>query len=107
MDSEDLATGDDLARRPRVTTNASIFWTPRAGVSLGLTVNHVGNRFDGADEVRPLPGYTLIDILGSYPLNETFALFGRIENAFDARYQPVSGYGAAGRAGYVGIRANL
>ena len=105
MASEDLDLRTDLARRPRITAGGSLFWTPMERASLGLTVSHVGARFDGAGEVRPLPGYTLVNILGSYPLTDNFSLFGRIENLFNDRYEPVSGYGAPGRAAYAGIRA--
>jgi vitamin B12 transporter len=68
-------------------------------------VAHVGDRFDQAGETQPLEGYTLVNILGSYPINENFAFFGRVENLFNDRTQPVFGYGAPGRAAYVGIRA--
>jgi vitamin B12 transporter len=107
MASEDLDSHTDLARRPRITAGGNLFWTPMAGTSLGLTVSHVGERFDGVGEVRPLPGYTLVDILASYPIDGNFSVFGRIENAFDAHYEPVSGYGAAGRTAYAGIKASL
>ena len=105
MASEDLDLRTDLARRPRITAGGSLFWTPVEGASLGLTVAHVGDRFDQAGETQPLEGYTLVNILGSYPINENFAFFGRVENLFNDRTQPVFGYGAPGRAAYVGIRA--
>ncbi len=53
----------------------------------------------------PLEDYTLVNILGSYPINENFSFFGRVENLFNDRTEPVAGYGAPGRAAYVGIRA--
>ena len=107
MASEDLGLHADLARRPRVTLGGSVFWTPMERASLGLTINHVGDRFDAAGEIRPLPGYTLVDVLGSYPLTENFSVFARVENVFNKGYEPVDGYGAMGRAAYAGIRANL
>jgi vitamin B12 transporter len=107
MSSEDLTTHTDLPRRPRLTTGGSLFWTPMERTSLGLTLQHVGDRFDSTGDMGYLPGYTLVNILGSYPINENFSLYGRIENAFDARYEPVLGYGAPGRAAYMGIRANF
>jgi vitamin B12 transporter len=105
MASEDLGLHTDLARRPRLTAGGSIFWTPMKDASLGLTIAHVGDRFDQAQEVQPLEGYTLVNVLGSYPINDNFAFFGRVENLFNDRTEPVFGYGAPGRAAYVGIRA--
>jgi len=107
MASEDLDLRADLARRPRITLGGSLFWTPVERASLGLTISHVGDRFDGADEARPLPGYTLVNILGSFPVTENFSVFARVENLFNEQYEPVDGYGAPGRAVYAGLRANL
>lgn len=105
MTSEDLEQHTDLARRPRITAGASLFWTPMERTSLGLTISHVGDRFDDAKNLVPLEDYTLVNVLGSYPINENFSFFGRVENLFNDRTQPVAGYGAPGRAAYVGIRA--
>ncbi len=38
---------------------------------------------------------------------EHLELYGRIENVLDARYEPVAGYGAPGRAIYGGIRVHM
>lgn len=107
MVAEDLDLDADLARRPRVTLGGSLFWTPIERASLGVSISHIGERFDGAGEVRPLEGYTLVNVAGSYPVNEYFSAFARVENLFNEKYQPAAGYGAPGRAAYVGLRANL
>jgi vitamin B12 transporter len=39
-------------------------------------------------------------------LTDALQLYGRVENVFDTKYEPVYGYGAAGRAVYAGIRAS-
>ena len=65
---------------------------------------YVGRRFDGAGGVSPLASHTTADLLASHRLNAHFELFARVENLFDARYEPVAGYGAPGRAVYAGIR---
>ncbi len=105
MASEDLDHHTDLARRPRITAGGSLFWTPMDRASLGLTISHVGDRFDDTHEAFPLKSYTLVNVLGSYPLDGNVSLFGRVENLFDDRSEPVGGYGAPGRAAYVGIKA--
>jgi vitamin B12 transporter len=40
-------------------------------------------------------------------LNEHIEVFGRVENLFDDRAEPVAGYGAPGRAFYAGVAARL
>lgn len=107
MTAIDRTLRKDLARRPHIKAGGSLFWTPAEDVSLGLTVNHVGARFDGAGEVRPQESHTLVDLYGRYKVNETFSFFGRIENVFDKDYEPVTFYGAAGRTAMFGLTASL
>ena len=104
MTATDLATGLDLARRPHITASGTVTWTPDPDWSVGGTVIYVGHRFDSAGEVNPCPRTpwsmsTARTGCGTYSL-----LYVRIENAFDARYEPVFGYGAPGRAVYGGVR---
>jgi outer membrane receptor protein involved in Fe transport len=42
--------------------------------------------------------YTLVDLRASYPINDTFEVYGRVENAFDENYQTILNYGAPGAA---------
>ena len=106
MHAIDLGTGTDLARRPHVTANARIEWAPLADWSFGAAAIFVGRRYDGAGGVSPLGSHTTANLYVSHALNEHLEAFGRIENLFDAHYEPVAGYGAPGRAVYAGIRAS-
>ena len=106
MTATDLTTGLDLARRPHVTASATATWTPTADWSAGATVIYVGRRFDSAGEVHPLASNAVANVFASHRLNDALELYGRIENLFDARYEPVFGYGAPGRAIYGGVRAS-
>ncbi|MFL5238488.1 MAG: TonB-dependent receptor plug domain-containing protein [Rhizomicrobium sp.] len=104
MTATDLTTGLDLARRPHVTASGTLTWTPVSDWSAGAAVIYVGRRFDSAGETNALSAYALTNFFGSYKLSETAELYARMENVFDSRYEPVFGYGAAGRAVYGGIR---
>ena len=106
MHAVDEATYTDLARRPHIMANARLQWTPFDDWSLGAAILYVGRRFDGAGGISPLDSHTTADLYASHRLNDHFELFGRIENLFDVRYEPVAGYGAPGRAVYAGIRAS-
>jgi len=107
MTAQDLTARTDLPRRPKITAGGSIFWTPMDRASLGVTVAHVGERFDLANENGVLAGTTQVNVLGSYPLNANFSVFGRVENLFADKAETTGGYGAMGRAAYVGLRAAL
>ena len=45
-----------------------------------------------------------MDINARYGLSDRFELYVRIENALDAHYQQVLGYGTPGRSGHMGAR---
>jgi vitamin B12 transporter len=104
MTATDLTTGLDLARRPHVTASGTVTWTPASNWSSGATVIYVGRRFDAAGESNPLSAYTVTNLFGSYKVTHTLEVYARVENVFDAHYEPVFGYGAAGRAVYGGVR---
>lgn len=106
MHAIDEATHTDLARRPHIMANARLQWAPFDDWSFGAAVLYVGRRFDGAGGISPLDSHTTADLYASHRLNDHFDLFARIENLFDAHYEPVAGYGAPGRAVYAGIRAS-
>ncbi|TCJ39464.1 TonB-dependent siderophore receptor [Parafrankia sp. BMG5.11] len=107
LDAEDRATGNRLARRPRHALTATADWSAPFGLTLGGDVRLVGDSFDDAGNFTALDGYVLTDVRASVPLGDTFELFGRIENLFDARYTEVAGYGTRGRAAFVGARVRL
>lgn len=103
----DLSTGTDLARRARNSASGSLVWAPLPGASLGTSVTYTGSRFDSPGEFNRLPGYTLVNIFGTYPVMDRLSLFARVENLFDEKYEPVLGYGAPGRAAYGGVRVDF
>lgn len=106
MHATDAIAHTDLARRPHNLASARVDWTPAQDWSLGAAAVYVGRRFDGAGATAPLPSHITADLFVSHRLGPHLELFGRIENLFDARYEPVAGYGAPGRAAYAGIRAS-
>jgi vitamin B12 transporter len=99
--------GKDLARRPRQTVNVSLDYKLPSGLSLGGTVSHVGDSFDNAGNTVRLDGYVLAGVRAELPIGEHFAIYGRVDNLFDERYQTVATYGTLGRAAYGGVRVKL
>ncbi|QMW23930.1 TonB-dependent receptor plug domain-containing protein [Sandaracinobacteroides saxicola] len=96
-----------LPRRARHSASASLDYRWPFGLDTGLTLAHVGSSFDNASNSRRLEGYTLVDLRASLPLTDQFALFARIENLFNERYETAFQYGTPGRAAYAGIRLRL
>jgi vitamin B12 transporter len=107
LSAVDLTSGTPLARAPHYTASGNLTWSPMANASLGFNIVYVGDRFDSPDKINRMPSYAVANVFGSYPLSENFSLFARVENVTDEHYEPVLGYGAAGRSVYAGVRASL
>jgi vitamin B12 transporter len=108
MDSNDRTTGLALARRPNNTASAILTWDP-SNWGLGASLSYVDREIDQYDTSTVPPAsfvngsHTTVTLLGHYDFDQ-WSLYGRVENVFDERYEPVLGYGAPGRAYFVGVR---
>ncbi len=51
-----------------------------------------------------LDDWARVDLTGRYQVSETVEVYGRLENALNANYQQVLGYGTPGVSGSLGIR---
>ena len=96
-----------LERRPQDSLNASIDWNSPWKLTLGASLQMVGDSYDDAANSVALDGYALADVRASYPLTDVVEIFGRVENLFDTQYEVVSGYGTYGRTAYAGLRLKL
>ncbi|MBX9814371.1 MAG: TonB-dependent receptor [Sphingomonas sp.] len=99
--------GARLARRPSQSLTLLADYRWRFGLETGATLTNVGPSFDNATNSRRLAGYSLLDLRASYPLTKQVALYARVENVADARYQTIFQYGQPGRAAYGGVRLAL
>jgi len=50
------------------------------------------------------PGYTVVNVAGSYVINQNVTAFARVDNLFDKRYQNPTGFDRPGFGAYAGIR---
>ena len=99
--------GKDLARRAGETGSGDVTVTLPSGLSGGVTMQYVGYSFDNATNTRRLKSYVLTDVRLSYPINDTFEVYGRVENLFDQQYETLYRYGALGRGAFAGVRARF
>ena len=121
LDAEDLTTGLDLERRPHNTFSAILNWTPQTNWGLGASLNSVSKEVDqyaydtpcGSPTAVPSAspvacmngGHTTVNVFGHYDFDQ-WSIFARVSNVLDQHYEPLLGYGAAGRAVYAGVRVN-
>ncbi|WP_374576150.1 TonB-dependent receptor plug domain-containing protein [Phenylobacterium sp.] len=99
--------GNELARRPKHEGNLALTYVWPLGVSTTAAVRYVGDSYDDAANATKLDAYALLDLRVSYPLNDRVELYARVENAGDEHYETISGYGAAGRTAFAGVRARF
>jgi vitamin B12 transporter len=99
--------GKDLARRAGETASADAELSFANGLTGGVTMQYVGHSFDNPSNTRRLKSYVLTDVRIAYPINETFELYGRVENLFDQHYETLYGYGTLGRGAFAGVRARF
>jgi outer membrane receptor protein involved in Fe transport len=120
--------GDRIASIPEHLFKAALSVDLWKKVSLGINGQYSGNQFFRGDETNmtsPLSGYWVFNGTAEYKITKNFALFGKVNNIFDTRYNTFGVYGqaddvlgnkyndgrfvspAAPRAGWIGIRLTL
>jgi len=100
-------------RRPENIASLNVAWRSMDDMfGANLTVRHNGEQKDfqftpiGSNRIT-LDSYTLVNFGADYRINETWQVYGRVENLFDTEYQEVFSFLSPGRAFYAGVRAYL
>jgi vitamin B12 transporter len=113
--TEQTKAGDprlEEVRRPKHAGSlnaAYVFDEDRARVFGEVVFNGkmLDNSFSTAGTTRvTLGAYTVVNVGGSYKINERLEAYGRIENLFDEQYQEVFGYNTQGRTAFIGLKGN-
>ncbi len=99
--TEDEATGNPLARRPKNRTTAVAQLQPTERFTVAVMAAFVSDRIDSDGAV--MDDYTKVDLHLSYGWSP-FKPFVRIENALDEDYFEVPGFVTPGRTIVVGFR---
>lgn len=92
-----------LIRRPRHTISTDVLFSPTSRGTIGLgfvtLVDRQDDDFNSFPSGRVNPGDFLVARLyGAWDLTARLSFQARIENVFDARYEPVYGFLALGRS---------
>jgi len=120
--------GDRIPGIPEHLFKASISVDLWKRVSLGINGLYSGDLFFRGDEANLTPrlsGYWLFGAIAEYKVTKNFALFGKLDNIFDAHYNSFGVYGnatevlgdsfnngrfvspGAPRAGWIGVRLSM
>ncbi|MBP7370169.1 MAG: TonB-dependent receptor, partial [Arenimonas sp.] len=90
-------TNQQLLRRPKLKGFSSLTYQFSKG-TLGTEISAFSNRPDIA---TTLPGYTLVNVLGSWDITQTWQAEARLENLFNVEYQQLDGYNTPGRSIFI------
>lgn len=109
MDAKNTARGTatfghTLPRRPDETANAQLSYEWPMGLTTTIAVQHASRAFDTISNATVLDSYTLCDFRASYAVSDSLEVYGRVENAFDEKYETAKNYGTLGRTFYAGLR---
>ena len=101
----------ELLRRPKHKASLNAGWQATARLSLHATVLSVSDWIDGNRDFS-IPrlrasGYTTADIAASFDISSKLAVYGRISNLLDRRYQNPTGFLQPGRGAYAGVELRL
>ena len=96
-------------RRPRHSGAITLIWDDGERLSAAASLSYTGARLDQDFRSFPAPrvrldAYTLATFSAAYRLTSKLSFTGRIDNAFDARYQDVFGYRTSGIGFRVGLK---
>jgi vitamin B12 transporter len=108
-EASDDVLHQELLRRPRHKGNLIATWHASDALLLNLDVLTVSSWVDGNRDFSiprlQAPGYTTVNLAASFDLSRQLALFGRIDNLLDRRYQNPVGFLRPGFGVFAGIRA--
>jgi vitamin B12 transporter len=108
MRAVDDSTGIQLLRRPKEKWSTTATWNPIDPLTMSATILHVSSFLDvsrdGTETNLYAPGYTIINLIADYKINDQIKVFGRIDNLFNLHYQNPTGFLEPGFGIFGGVR---
>jgi vitamin B12 transporter len=109
-EAENTLTYTVLLRRPAHKVGLDAAWQASDALLLDASLLYVGPRHDidrASYAPEKLGGYTTVNLAVTWQATSTFALYGRVENMFDRRYQDPDGFLRPGVGVFAGLRTTL
>ena len=100
IDAKD-GTGARLVRVPEHSADLTFSVSPEGPWSGSVLLRYNGEEQDPNGVVD---SWSRVDLTASFDVNESLALYARLENLLDEDYQQIIGYGTPGRSGFLGAR---
>ncbi|MCP5411209.1 MAG: TonB-dependent receptor [Alphaproteobacteria bacterium] len=109
-DAINAVTHAALLRRPRHKASFDVAWQALDSLLLDASLLYVGPRNDvGRESFAPekLGAYTTVNLAATWTVSPSLALYGRVENLADRRYQDPDGFLRPGLGAWAGVKASL
>jgi vitamin B12 transporter len=110
-EANDEILHQELLRRPKHKISLNAAWQANTRLSLHATVLTVSSWIDGNRDFSiprfEAPGYTTADVAASYDITSRLAIFGRVNNLLDRRYENPTGFLQPGRGAFAGMKLKL
>ncbi|HEY0513803.1 MAG TPA: TonB-dependent receptor [Thermoanaerobaculia bacterium] len=103
--TENLSTGQPLARRPRRRAALTAALQPTDRFSGTLSVFAVQDRVDSSGQ--PMDNYARVDLTMEYRVSSVIRTYVRVQNLLDRDYEEIPGYTTPGRSAVFGVRAGI
>lgn len=110
--SRDNATGLQIDQAPVHQGSMRVSYAPHAveGLDTWVRMTAAGKSFDTPSTAlgrRKLDGWATFDLGADYKIDQTFSVYGRVENLLDKDYGQMYGFENAGVGAYTGVRAKF
>lgn len=101
---------EELLRRPKHKVSLTANWQATEALNLSATLIHAGDFVDtdryGLVPRLNAPGYTVVNVAGSYDLGHGLTAFARIDNLFNESYQDPTGFLRPGIGAFAGMKVS-
>ncbi len=107
----DEIANDELLRRPKHKGTLNAAWQATHRLAFNATVLSVGSWIDGNRDFSiprlTAPGYTTVDLVGSFDLTNQINVYARIANLLNRHYENPTGFLQPSLGAFAGIKAKF
>ena len=106
INPRDNASGKVLQRRVRQSARLDLD-RDYDNASAGISLQAFGSRFNDANNLVTLPGFSLVNLRSSYKLDKVLTLNGKLDNLLDKKYETAQYYNNPGRSVFVSLSYSM
>lgn len=106
-DSNPAITANELSFRGADSLNFGLAYENTKGIYVAAIIRYLSSYFVNNTNTESLPGYTTVDLKLRFPIGDSFAFTGSLDNLFDHQYEQFPGFPAVGRSFRLGVSATF